>query len=187
MMDKLEKYIIENRDSFNVYEPGPAVWDKVQKSVKKTKVRTINWSTVMWRAAIVVLFLATAFTLSVVLQLRNHGSNMADQKLMKKIPELAEAEAYYTTITKNKLEEINKHLNNDPELQKKFLKDVSELDKMYDNLKKDLLDNVETQEIVEAMIQNYRLKLEVLEEILKDLQNSEKTNEHEDKKVQYEL
>jgi len=182
-MDKLEKFIIENRDDFNIYEPSAEVWDKIQKSSRYSKIRKLNWKTVVWRAAIILIIFGAAFTLSEVIH-REPGE-VSDKLILKQIPELAEAEAYYTSLVNSKLAEINKQLSDDPELHQKILKDVSELDNMYEDLKKDLYDNIATQEIVEAMIQNYRLKLEILEEILNDLQKREKANENES--IQYEL
>ncbi|MBN2521516.1 MAG: hypothetical protein JXB17_13470 [Bacteroidales bacterium] len=188
MMDKLEKFIIENRDDFNIYEPSQEVWNKIKKSTKQTKVKKLNWGTIVWRAAVIILLFGTTFFLYQISQTpKEEVSKVAIKQIMKKIPELAEADAYYTALTNSKLKEIRSQLSDDPELQKDILKDVSELDSMHEDLMKDLFDNVETQEIVEAMVQNYRLKLEILEEILDELKNSEKTYEHENEQVQYEL
>lgn len=184
-MDKLEKFIIENREDFDLYEPSPDLFDKIQESVKQPKVQKLNVRTVLWRAAIVLIIFGAAFTFSEILHWRDVDEMVSEKQIQKKLPELAEAEAYYTTLVNSKINEIRTQLSDDPELQKDILNDVSELDEMYNELKKDLYDNIATQEVVEAMIQNYRLKLEILEEILNDLHEREKTNDHESKR--YEL
>jgi len=186
MMDKLEKFIIENRDDFNIYEPSEAVWNKIQKSTKTQKVKKLNWKTVLWRAAVVVIIFASAFMLSEWLHLEEGaiGKKRRERKI-EQIPQLAEAEAYYTSMVNDKLQEINIYFADNPEIKNEIQKDLSELDNMYEDLKKDLYDNIATQEIVEAMIQNYRLKLEILEDILSELTEQEKTLENE--KIEYEL
>ena len=40
----------------------------------------------------------------------------------------------------------------------------------FSELKADLKDNVDNEEVVTAMMENYRLKLQILEEILKELE-----------------
>jgi hypothetical protein len=51
-----------------------------------------------------------------------------------------------------------------------------ELDKVFEELKRDLKDNSDNEEVIEAMIQNYRIKLEVLDEILTQLKKSRGSN-----------
>ena len=58
--DKLEHFIIENRDDFDVYEPSDELWDRIQKS--SPKVIQLNWKTIAVRvAAVVVIFIASYF------------------------------------------------------------------------------------------------------------------------------
>jgi 3-hydroxyacyl-CoA dehydrogenase len=46
---------------------------------------------------------------------------------------------------------------------------MSELDSMYYDLKSDLKDNMANQEVIEAIIENYRLKITILEDILTEI------------------
>ena len=48
---------------------------------------------------------------------------------------------------------------------------------LFKSLKEDLKDNADNEEVVFAMIQNYRLKLDILEEILLQLRSAEKNND----------
>jgi len=95
------------------------------------------------------------------------------------IPELREAEIYYTNMVDNRLEELTPLIQQDPELQNELNNDLSELDSLYTELQKDLVDNIANDEVVEAMIQNYRLKLEILEDLLEKLQETSKNEENE--------
>ncbi len=44
-IDKLEKYIISNRDEFDDLEPSPNLWDKIEKP--KGRTIKINWRSVL--------------------------------------------------------------------------------------------------------------------------------------------
>lgn len=180
MMDKLEKFIIENREDFNIHEPDPAIWDKIKKSTQKEKKKVIAWRSVLWRAAIIVVIFTAGFTASKFFTNEDIRAN----RQIEKIPQLVEAEAYYSSMVNDKLGQIERHYSDHPDLQDDILKDFEELDNMYDDLKKDLFDNIATQEIVEAMIQNYRLKLEILEDILNELSEQEKNSKHEKTEIE---
>ncbi len=58
--DKLEKFMMENREDFDVFEPKEELWDGIQQSI--TPVRKLNWKTIALRvAAVVVIFIASYF------------------------------------------------------------------------------------------------------------------------------
>jgi len=185
--DKLEKFVTDNRDRFDVHEPSPEVWDKVVKrGEEKPKSRKITLRTVLWRAAaVVVIFIASYFVHDII---NRQPSEMIaedeyqDQEIL--IPEVIEAEAYYSGLINEKLDEVRKFADIYPDLEDEVKYDLSVLDSIYFDLKKDLRDNIANEEIVEAMIQNYRMKLEILEELLDELTKSE---ENDKETLQYEI
>jgi predicted CopG family antitoxin len=63
--------------------------------------------------------------------------------------------------------------------------DMEELDEVYAELKEDLKDNASNPEVIEAMILNYRVKLEILEDLLNQLK--EKENQDGKKDESYSL
>ena len=68
------------------------------------------------------------------------------------------------------------------DLRKEINVELTELDYVFRELKEDLNDNADNEEVVVAMIQNYRLKLEILEDILMQLEPAKentKNNENE--------
>jgi chromosome segregation ATPase len=95
---------------------------------------------------------------------------------MQAAPELAETEKYYSGLIQTKLKELQGTLSSYPELKDGLHKDLAELDSVYRDLKKDLKDNVSNEEVVDAMIQNYRLKLKLLEQIQQEFKNQGSTN-----------
>jgi hypothetical protein len=72
----------------------------------------------------------------------------------------------------------------DASLRKEVDIELTELDHIYRELKEDLKDNADNEEVVVAMIQNYRLKLEILEEILLQLKPANKnTKDYENESI----
>ena len=57
--------------------------------------------------------------------------------------------------------------------------DLSELDSIYHELQMDLRDNIANDEVVEAMIQNYILKIQILEDLLKYMDETSNINNNE--------
>ena len=57
---------------------------------------------------------------------------------------------------------------------------MEELDQVYEELKEDLNDNASNPEVIEAMILNYRVKLEILEELLDQLKAKENHDEEDE-------
>lgn len=180
--DKLEHFIFENRDDFDVYEPSDELWDRIQKP--SPKVIQLNWKTIAVRvAAVVVIFIASYFFHDMMQsentqQIAQQQPEMEDQQ-MEQVQVLMEAEVFYSSQISNTKDEIFKLSGNDKELIDDINFDMVELDDIFQELKDDLKDNSDNEEVIEAMIQNYRIKLQVLEEILTQLNKTKNSNENE--------
>jgi hypothetical protein len=145
----------------------------------------MGWKGIAWRAAAVLIIFAASFTLQEYLQLRKERLATRNEDLYKEIPELREAEIYYTGLLNEKIGQIEPLLSVYPELGESLNQDLSELDSIYASLQQDLRDNIANDEVVEAMIQNYILKIEILEDLLEYL--DENTTNEKDKNAQYEI
>ncbi|MEE4259704.1 MAG: hypothetical protein V2I62_08095 [Bacteroidales bacterium] len=185
--DKLEKFVIENRDQFDTMEPNPALWQKIEAS--QTKKIDINWTRILVRAAAVVVIFVSSYIFFDHMVNKNQEPVIAeveanDPEDIRTYQELMEAEYYYTSMIENRTEEFIRLTGNNSPLRKEITIELKELDKVYRELKEDLKDNADNEEVVVAMIQNYRLKLEILEEILLQLQPAnENTKDDENKSI----
>lgn len=175
MKDKLEQFISENREAFDLYEPDPQLWKKIEKTTSK---KTISIRKVMWRAAAVILIFGASLVFHRYIDILNIAETANHE-----IPELQEAEIYYSSMVNSKLGELKPMLEEHPGLDEEIMSDLTELDKMYDELKKDLKDNVSNQEVIEAMMQNYRLRLSILEDILNELKDEKNEDEGSNFKI----
>ncbi|MDY0286521.1 MAG: hypothetical protein RBR21_10340, partial [Bacteroidales bacterium] len=85
------------------------------------------------------------------------------------IHELQEAEAFYEARINQSKTRLASYSTQHPELLEEINNDLEQLSQVYEELKNDLDDHAANQEIIEAMIQNYRLRLGILEQILAQL------------------
>ncbi|MBN2814021.1 MAG: hypothetical protein JXQ80_08075 [Bacteroidales bacterium] len=171
MEDRFEKFIMENRGQFDTREPDPRIWDKIERDIRVSS--KFNWKVGFKRAAIVLLILMASYGAFEMINRVSSGSDMAvkGKKYQKEntLPGLKEAEAYYTNIVNEKLNELKPIIANCPSLEEEIQFDLSELDSVYVDLKKDLKDNMANQEVIEAIIDNYRLKISILEDLRNEL------------------
>ena len=187
--DKLEQYIRDNRKGFDDLEPDPELWDKIKKPESKVKVININPIAIGWRtfasraAAVVVIFVSSYYFHDYRSQRNTNNIAESTESVLENNPlykELVEAEFYYTAQINDRKNELFMLAGETPGLQKDINKELEDLDAIYLELKEDLKDNAYNQEVVEAMIQNFMLKLEILEDILNQIKSSqEKNNIHE--------
>lgn len=180
MKDRLEQFISDHRDQFDLYEPDEKLWAGIESGIHGRRIFRIGWKGVVWRAAAVILIFGASFMVQEYLHQRKAILASRDGKgIIQNIPELEEAEIYYTGLLNEKISQVKPLLEQYPELGTSLDRDLSELDSIYDELQKDLRDNIANDEVVEAMIQNYRLKIQILEDLLDYMDESSKNNEDE--------
>ena len=160
MSDKLKNIVGESREDFEVYDFNvEAGWNEVKHGVGASERKRWNWQKM---AGIAACFLFIAFsTLHFSTPSRFPNS------------ELSEIERYYNTEINQKVTLVKSHIGND-----QVLKDLEAMDQAFAELKADLKDDVDNEEVIAAMMENYQLKLQILEEILNELEkeNREKLN-----------
>ncbi len=180
MKDRLEKFISDNRDQFDLHEPDEKLWAGILPGVRQKRIFGIGWKAVLWRAAAVLIIFGASFLLQEYLhQRRSITSERTESRILREIPELQEAEIYYTSLLNEKFRQIEPLISANPELGESLEQDLSELDSIYKELQNDLRDNIANNEVVEAMIQNYILKIQILEDLLDYMDETSKKLEDE--------
>jgi hypothetical protein len=182
MKDKLEKFILKNQEEFDFREPDPGLWNKIKHDIRPRK--KIRFGYVLSRAAAVLLIFIISYMINRFMHEGFPKISFGKDREVE-IPELREAENYYTGLLNEKLDEIRPILSSCPSLEKELNYDLDQLDSLYGELKNDLKDNIANQEVIDAMIQNYRLRISILEEVLSEIKPD---NDETDKKFDcYEL
>lgn len=181
-MDRLEEHIRKNRGELDLYTPSPGIWKMIRR-----EIRPVTYSDHRWRsaAAIIVAIIATAVTFFSI------GHNWTGTNSESHIGEsvspsgsqLKETEIYYQNVINSIYREATPLLTSHPDIEKELSEDISHLDSIYIDIKKDLKDNVANQDVIEALIQNYRIRIRLLDDMLNMLKsensNPEKRSNHE--------
>lgn len=174
----MKEFIDKNREAFDVHEPREHLWDQIDRRLDARKKRIVlrMWMT---RAAAILLLIAAGFGLS------EYKHHVALTKMSDKTPELPaelrETQLYYETRVSARMNEMKPIFAAYPEVKEEINRDFSQLDSICIQLKADLKDNVSNQQVIEAMIQNYRTKLMILEDLLNELK--QKNAVHEKKQI----
>jgi hypothetical protein len=182
-MDKLEDHIKKNREDLDRYSPSSGVWKRIKRELKKKGSPKNLWFSI---AASVIIILGTALVLfrpgNRLTDTNNEISK--DNRLTPVNSQLKETEIYYNNLVNSLYREATPMLTANPEIRKELNTDISQLDSIFSEIKKDLKDNVANQDVVEALIQNYRIKIRLLEDMLIILKENENNPE---KSKSYEL
>lgn len=174
MKDKLKERVDNTRQDWDQYEANfDELWtgieDKLDSSQEDVARGHTPW---FWMkiAASVVLAVAMSWMVFSTIYLNDkveQGFALRDIS-----PELAETEFYYASQISEKLQII--HASN-ADVDDLVNENMALLDSAYNELKQDLRDNADNEEVISAMIQNYRIKLDILEKVLDKI----KTNDNE--------
>jgi hypothetical protein len=166
--DKLESFVNENRHEFDNLEPSDKTWETISNRLNEQPVRKIR----NWKWLKIAAFLVFALLLSSIVYQSRFVHQQQSAKAVPvdpEVQELMEAEAYYAQEVSGKMNEIQKCYKIHPELKQEIESDLNELDTMYHSLKNDLNDNISNKEVIEAMIENNRIRLKLVDDILEQV------------------
>ncbi len=188
--DKLESYIRQQRDAFDVATPGPPAWEDRSAS-NVAPIRRFRVPAPLWQAAAAVLIFAMAWVGNDLYRARQQREAFrvaVEQNTSDAMPkELQKAVEFYDKQIESKKEELFHLASDAPDVRNDVNLELEELDKAFSELKSDLKDNADNQEVIEAMIANYKLKLQILEDMLRMLNErniSAKKQTHESDQIQ---
>ena len=163
MSDNLKKYIEDNRLEADVFSfDVDQGWEELRQRLPQTPKKDYTW---LWKVAASVSLLISISTV-LFFTWNQEGNNYV-------VSEVSETEKYYQSMVDAKLVLVKDRV--DPEI----LMELEEMDRVFEELKSDLADDVDNEEVIAAMIDNYRLKLKILERILEEL--DDETIESENK------
>lgn len=174
-MDELEKHIRDNRAEMDIHDPEPGLWNRIEKQLQEEKSRDRKqppgrgWhqGKLLWRAAAAVIIACGSLAV-IFVGLRAH-ERMNDPY----ITEVQETHHYYDSQIRMLYEEAEPLLTANPDIRTELKAGMGELDSLSAQIIRDLHDNIASQEVVEALITNYRLRIELLEDMLQFMRKNE--------------
>jgi hypothetical protein len=178
-METMDEFIKSNREDFDIHEAPDNLWGKIELRLQTNKTRKL-WKLWLQRAAVFLVIFSLSFALSEFIHRKGPGINTITKVTEQAaIPqELKETQAYYETRIHARLKEMKPMFASYPGMEEEVRKDFSKLDSICADLKNDLKDNISNQQVLEAMIENYRTKLNILETLLEDLQHKNPSHEN---------
>lgn len=181
--DRFERFVEENKLDFGPDHKSPDVWSRIQKIEADKKSKSINWN--IWysrAAAFIIVFTLSYFFHDFVNNLDGTNSQQS-QSASPAMQELYEADQYYSARISERKEELFRLAGISSGLRNDVNSELADLDAVLNDLKTDLQDNADNAEVIEAMMQNYRLKLEILEDLLTQVKNTNNENNQNEKGI----
>ena len=179
-MDELDKIIIENRADFGE-EPPEGHFDRFAERLRiaDSKRKGLQFTPFLKIAAVLVVILLSA---NLYIHFRSAKSNVIKEAELKS--DLAEASFYYTNSINNGISDLERMASEGIGSKKELVQikqELSEMDSLFMNLKQEYKANPNDERIINAMIEYYQTKLDIVNTIKTDLENVKKlkTKYHE--------
>lgn len=160
--DRLSEFIRKNKEGFDLNEPNPQVWAKLDKQLDGNKSIVRKLFKQQWlRAAILIMVLGSV--LFYVFSLQNQVSQMANTIDSLQVKEQQEAFQYYQTSYDNKKSQLMQLSQNHYQQAEP---DLKELEEAFIELKKELGDNYNNEQVIKKLIEHYQLKIKILDRMI---------------------
>jgi hypothetical protein len=186
VMKNIEDIIRNNKDFFDGAEPSEGHLERFNRKLEiMFGAKTIKRSIVPYllRAAVVTLLLTLSSLWTWDHFIRSDRNRMT---LGDVSPEYKEVENYYVHQVNLMESEIgNIDLKNNPEQKEILFKEMKSMDSVYVQLQKELKANPDDERIINAMIEHYQTKVDVMNYILNQLKaiRNENQNNSENEKT----
>ncbi len=165
-MDNLEDFIKKNRGEFDGESPTPEVWKRIQAERKpavpiQQPKRKNTWRVMRIAASFLILALAAFGTYKLVTP--DEPMTLATE--LSEDINMGEMDAYYQKQVNLSLTKVE-NLLGDKAIIDEVKAELQLLDDEKKQLLKELHEDTDKKEVVQALMNTYRMKLQVLENIL---------------------
>lgn len=174
-MNDLDNILQKNRGLFDTNEPSDGHFKRFEQKLNElnSKKKTFTFGYILKAAAVAILVVLSGLWVYDNINETQINKGIALSEIS---PEYGEVEMYYTHLVNQKYGEIKQSTSLDS-LQKEILvHELNNMDSIYENLKKDLTENPNDKRVINAMIQHYQLKVEVMNQILSQLHQVQNIN-----------
>lgn len=170
-MKDIEKLFNENKEAFDAFEPEDGHFERFRAKIKKRDRKLKNLSFNLMYKVISIAAVLILFAL-VSVKYYNENNQKPEQKyenltLSDISEEYKEVETYLKSNVDDKLQEFQSLscTNQDVSIEM-VLDELKELDETYKELQEELKHNANDQRIIDAMIDCYQNKIELLNQII---------------------
>jgi hypothetical protein len=186
-MEPIERYIIENRDRFDLEEPREGHFERFESKRQNIPGKPGSFSLSYLLKAVAVTILFALSSIWIYESLISQANIKTTLTLADISSEYRDAEIYYTALISRKLKEIKSFdFHDNSREQKIVLEELSEMDTIYKSLEKELDAERGNHMVINAMIRHHQLKLDIMSQLLEHLyefQTAEKSKTENDENI----
>jgi len=187
--DNIEEIILNNLKELNDNEPMEGHFERFQAKLNKQNKRKPFTFSLIWKVAAAVVFVLMAVNQANIYfspekQNENLAINNSEFSLSSVSPEYKEVEFYYTNAISVGLNQWN-NLKTDgfiSETEQDLMNtELTEFEERFKTLQTDLAANPNDERVINAMLEYYQAKLEIINMIVNKLQEvkQQKNMQHE--------
>lgn len=174
-MDNFEKHIRENKELFSEHKAdSDKMWAAIATELKTEQPKVIPlWKSPMLRiaASIVLVLGISAFIAFSVLDSSNNGETQYASK------ELLDIDMHYKNLVSYQVKLVQNHPKLSDADKTEFLSFMDELDEEYEQLRLEMQNNLDNEIVLEAIVSNYKKRIELIENLLKQINDSKLTDD----------
>ena len=174
-MDDFEKHIRENKHLFDEHTVDKQkLWQYIDSEINTINtVKTVKlWQSPIMKIAATIIILIGVFSLTNIFITSNEQNDFANQ-------ELKDIDTYYKGLVSFQVQLVENSTKLLPEEKEEFLSFMDELDKEYVLLREEMKKNLNNEYILEAIVRNYKKRIELIENLLEQINDSKKSNDNE--------
>ena len=167
----LEKFIQNNRETFNDCEAPAGLWDKIDKLLGEENIQKSESDEIVikFKKSSISKLKIWAMAASVLLVIGylsvfylNNKSDTTEQIIAEVAPQYGNKMIQYTSLIESKRVEIKQIETHDPEMYKEFASEIEKLNQDYKSLQTELSRTPNQEDLVKAMVQNLQVQLDIL-------------------------
>ncbi|WP_298778743.1 hypothetical protein [uncultured Polaribacter sp.] len=168
MEDKLHKFFSENE--FDIHEPHESHLDRFERKLNITSSKKSSKKSWKWLSIAASVVLVFGFWL---------GNNQQKQSidLADISPKMEEVQNYFVSTIHQEIKSLEKNRNLETEtIIEQALEQLEELEDDYRLFVLELNENGNQRKLINVMIKNYQQRLEILENVLKQIEKNKNPN-----------
>ncbi|WP_289042191.1 hypothetical protein [uncultured Zobellia sp.] len=168
-MDNFEKHIRENRAAFDDHKADRAkLWANIEAKLDPPRAKVVPlWRSPIFKVAASVLIV---LGISSLIGITFLGNSTNEDTFVSK--ELQDIDMHYQGLVSYQVQLVQKNENLSDADKAEFLSFMDDLDKEYDQLKLEMQNNLDNELVLEAIVSNYRKRIELIENLLRQLNES---------------
>ncbi len=172
-MDNFEKHIQAHQNQFDEHQADKAaIWAKIESELDAPKVVPLWRSGGFKIAASMLLLVGLGIIIGffALNGLVSEPTQLVDQ-------ELVDIDMHYKSLVSHQVKLVQNHPSLSKENKTEFLGFIDELDQEYELLRLEMSKNLDNEVVLEAIVKNYKKRIELIENLLNQINKSKTINE----------